>query len=72
MVLDRFKDLEIVNIVVWTYDGFFIIDDDGTDIPFDKYSESVIYKDFNNEDGYSAEYFKMIDGQEAIRICIID
>ncbi len=72
LILDKFKDLEITNIVVWAADGFFMIDDDITDIPYDTYSETIVYNDFYNEVGYSAEFFQMTEGQKGLRITVMD
>ena len=72
LVLDKFRELEVTTVKVWVFNGFFAIDDDETDIPFDEHSMPKIYKDFNDEEGYRATYYGMYDGQKALEISIID
>lgn len=72
LILDKFRELEIIAVVVWDLDGFFVIDEDITDIPFNKDCESALVKEFNNEEGYHADYLKMYGGKIGIEISIID
>ncbi len=72
LILERFREIEITTVTVWEYEGFFVIDEDITDIPFNKQSEAVLFNEFNNEEGYCATFLKMINGQKALSIKIID
>jgi hypothetical protein len=72
LIIDKFKELKITTVVVWELDDFFVIDEDLTDIPFDKDCESTLYKDFNNEAGFYVSYIKMIGGKTGLKIRIVD
>ncbi len=72
LVLERFMELETTTVTVWGCEGFFVIGDDDTDIPFHEDSFSALYKDFNDEDGYHADFVDMIDGRMGLQIRISD
>ena len=72
LILDKFREIEITTVVIWELDGFFVIDEDLTDIPFNKKCESALYKDFNGEEGYRADYLKLSGGKIGLEISIIE
>jgi hypothetical protein len=72
LILDKFREIEITTVVIWEHEGFFVIDEDLTDIPFDKECESALYKDFNSEEGYHADYLKMFGEKIGLEISIIE
>ncbi len=72
LILERFKEIETSTVVIWEYKGFFVVPDDLTHIPLSRNCESVLYKEFNSEEGFSAEFIKMFNDKKGISIRIID
>ncbi len=72
LILEKFLDISITTVLVTAYNGFFMIDDDITDIPFDEQSQTILYNYFHKEKGYFAVYIQLYNKEVGLEINVYD